>query len=410
VNRAAYLLYLMYCISIFIRLPARFDALALVRIDFVLIAVISLLIFLDAEKKKNKEKVNTSARLLSMLIIYVFVTLPFVEWPGSVLHTNSLIYLQGLLFFFFSVQTLTTEDRLKTFVSVFLACQLFRVAEPLYLHFTEGYWGSMTNMGGSTLEMMNRLSGSPYDIVNPNGLAFIIASVLPFLYFLPATGGAIVRLGSLALLPPLMYALVLTASRTGIVAVVAVLFGIFVKSKRKLILLAVAVVGVILIYGQLSDIQKDRYLSIGKDDAETAKERTMGVIRDFEVAMRKPIFGHGLGTSLEANFNATGVAQLSHNLYTELLQELGIVGLLIFFVYIKSIITNYAAALKQFKESPPGYLLQLTHALQVWLLMNLVFSLASYGLSSYEWYLFGGLSVVLARLASRMSSVQQNLS
>ena len=30
---------------------------------------------------------------------------------------------------------------------------------------------------------MERLSGAPYDIVNPNGLAFIIVSVLPFYYY-----------------------------------------------------------------------------------------------------------------------------------------------------------------------------------------------------------------------------------
>ena len=41
-----------------------------------------------------------------------------------------------------------------------------------------------------------------------------------------------------------------------------------------------------------------------------------------------------------------------------------------------------------------GYLVYLVNSMQVWLFMNLIFSFASYGLSSYEWYLFGGLSVV----------------
>jgi hypothetical protein len=31
--------------------------------------------------------------------------------------------------------------------------------------------------------------------------------------------------------------------------------------------------------------------------------------------------------------------------------------------------------------------------------MNTLFSFASYGLSSYEWYLFAGLSVVVRRMA-----------
>jgi hypothetical protein len=42
--------------------------------------------------------------------------------------------------------------------------------------------------------------------------------------------------------------------------------------------------------------------------------------------------------------------------------------------------------------------------MQVWLVMNLVESFASYGLSSYEWYLFAGLSIVMQRIRSQQNS------
>ena len=45
--------------------------------------------------------------------------------------------------------------------------------------------------------------------------------------------------------------------------------------------------------------------------------------------------------------------------------------------------------------------------MQIWLIMNFLFSFASYGLSSYEWYLFAGFSVVMQRLAER-NSVGEN--
>jgi len=171
-------------------------------------------------------------------------------------------------------------------------------------------------------------------------------------------------------------------------------------------MLILATIAAFTVYSQLSDLQKERYLSLASSDvrgAETAKGRVEGTFDDFEVAMRRPIFGHGLGTSAEANFHATGVNQLSHNLYTELLQELGFVGLIIFLFYIKTLVKNFRDALRQFQSSgsTPQRLIQLTHAMQVWLLMNLMFSLASYGLSSYEWYLFGGLSVALKRISDR---------
>ena len=49
----------------------------------------------------------------------------------------------------------------------------------------------------------------------------------------------------------------------------------------------------------------------------------------------------------------------------------------------------------------PAILLWLPKALLVWVGMCLLFSLASYGLSEYQWYLFGGLAVVTSRLFSQ---------
>lgn len=410
-NRTAYILYLIFCASFFLRFPERIDFLATIRFDLLLIAVMLMSAILQQTGEREREKLSNSAKVITILVGYVFLSLPFVEWPGSVLHTNSLIYLKVVMFFYFSVLTLTTEKRLMTFIGVLLMCQIFRVLEPVYLHVTDGYWGSSTHLGGG--EVMPRLAGSPYDTINPNGLAFVIVSVLPFMYYLSMGSGTWIRLLSLALAPILLYALILTASRTGFLAVVVILFGIFLKSKHKTAIAMIAAILSLVIYSQLSDVQKERYLSITSSDvrgADTAKGRIEGTFDDFEVAMRRPVFGHGLGTSAEANFHATGVNQLSHNLYTELLQELGFVGLLIFLFYIKTLITNYSLALKQFQASNTATprLINLTHAMQVWLLMNLMFSLASYGLSSYEWYLFGGLSVALKRISDRYVSVTDN--
>ena len=135
-------------------------------------------------------------------------------------------------------------------------------------------------------------------------------------------------------------------------------------------------------------------------NAATAEGRTEGVIRDFKVGLRRPLFGHGLGTSREANSNFADNDQPSHNLYTEIIEELGFVGLFLFIRLIKSIIDNYRESevvIKNMKISDQ-FLLSLIDAMQVWLFMNLLFSLASYGLSSYEWYLFAGLSVAVTRI------------
>ena len=49
---------------------------------------------------------------------------------------------------------------------------------------TNAYWGDAAHIGGG--EFLNRLSGAPSDVINPNGLAFVIIIALPFMYLLIA--------------------------------------------------------------------------------------------------------------------------------------------------------------------------------------------------------------------------------
>ena len=80
----------------------------------------------------------------------------------------------------------------------------------------------------------------------------------------------------------------------------------------------------------MTDLQRERYVSIFSHSAKggaTAEGRITGVLDDFKVSLRRPLFGHGLGTSREANANFRGEDMPSHNLYTEVAEELGYIGL-----------------------------------------------------------------------------------
>ena len=176
------------------------------------------------------------------------------------------------------------------------------------------------------------------------------------------------------------------------------------KGRRKVLLLVCFSALMRFAFQHLNEDQQDRYSSIinsGTKNAATAQGRWDGVIKNFELALRHPLFGFGLGTSREANANFSEDDKPAHNLYAEIAQEMGLTGLVIFILFIKSIVENVSAARKRLREASveKSYLSALADAIQVWLLMNIVFSLASYGLSSYEWYLSAGLSVVVRKLA-----------
>ena len=68
---------------------------------------------------------------------------------------------------------------------------------------------------------------------------------------------------------------------------------------------------------------------------------------------------------------------------------------------MKAIFENYRKInniVKIKKDEISKDLINLSDALQVFFIMNLAFSLFSYGLSGYAWYLMAGFSVVMIKL------------
>jgi putative inorganic carbon (hco3(-)) transporter len=400
-------LYLLFVISWFLHLPARLEVLGAIRFDLLLVCILTA--FALTRGKLTSSTTSEADRALRVLVLYSVLTIPFVYWPGSVIKSGLPNFLKAVVFFYFTIAFVRTEPDLRRFVFVFVTVQMVRVLEPLYLHFVYGYWGSQASM--ANWESMSRLSGAPSDVINPNGLAFVICTVLPFLFFMASLSSRL-RLAALLLLPAVLYALALTGSRSGLIGLIVVILGIAIKSKNFASLFLVTVIGLViggLGFAFLSADLQDRYLSIlgkGEKNAETADDRIEGMRVQLDVLMHRPIVGHGLGASPEANANFTVsgpyalLAMPAHNLFLEIGQEIGLMGVIIFLFFAKAIISGFAQSRRALMHhDPSGFLQRVVDAMQVWLAMNVVFSFASYGLSSYEWYLFGGLSVVVQRLA-----------
>lgn len=407
-------IYLLFIVSWFLHLSARFSFLGSMRIDLLLIVVMALtILFGNKNENVTREiKLSKTHKIISILLVYIVVTLPFVQWPGSVIHSGIVDFIKAIVFYYFTVFFVTDLKKFKLFVTVFLAAQTFRIIEPVYLHLTVGYWGSFASMQG--WETMDRLSGAPSDVVNSNGLAFIVLTVFPFYYFLSGISVKC-KIITFILIPLSIYALILSASRSGMLGLFVILAGIFLKSKRKLTLVLFICIGILMSIQYMGDNFKDRYSSIfmsDKKNSGTAEGRISGVSRDLMVALRKPFFGHGIGTSREVNANFANNDQPSHNLYTECTQELGFVGLAIFILLIKSIIVNYRTSFKIIKNKALDndvFLSLIYDSMQVWLCMNILFSFFSYGLTSYEWYLFAGMSVTLSMIIKDIANFDEHI-
>jgi putative inorganic carbon (hco3(-)) transporter len=409
-RNVAFFLFCMFIVGYFLHITARVEFLGRIHFDLIMAGLTAVAIMLG--KRGSDSGASTGldpiSKRLWLLVGYVLVTIPFVEWPGSVLH-NLDTFAKSLCFFFFVVATVDTTRKLKVVLAVFVSTQLWRVLEPLYMHLTSGYWGSVTSLGN--WKYMDRLSGSPYDIINPNGLAFVILLALPLLQFLVKPNTVVLRLIWVGIACAMCYALVLTASRSGFLALVFMCLFVIWRSKHRTSLLALAVAVGIVVAGLMTDLQRERYVSIVSKDAPgagTAHYRIAGVIGDFKVSLRRPFFGHGLGTSLEANANYRGEARPSHNLYTETAEELGYVGLPL----VLSLLWSFLNACRKVRQATGTistadarltFLRDVADALLIVVAVDLFFSFASYGLSEPYWYLIGGFTVATARLATKLA-------
>lgn len=415
VSSYTFFLYIIFVISFFLHMSTRIAGLSVIRPDLVLATLIAIMLLFESDKLTGRFN-SSSNRILMILFAYIFLSLPLVEWPGSVIRDNLFDFMKVIVFFYFTILIIDTEYRLKCFVLVFIVCQLFRIMEPLYLHVLFGYWGSTTYLGDEGVAY--RLSGAPSDVINPNGLAFVIATVLPFIHYLWWTSEIRVKIICLSIIPLMLYALVLTLSRSGLIAVMVVVWIVFLKSNHKLVVLLLVLVASTVIWVNMTDIQKDRYLSLTGSSkylsSATVQGRIGGIGEDFKVALNRPVVGHGLGTSREAIVHDMGGKQLAHDIYAEAMIELGIIGLIIYLMFIKTIydtvidtnkkILMYIRANKSSTgENTEGgkdkfnYETNLAMALNATFWMFIVFSIAQYGVSEYHWYLIAGLSVALNR-------------
>jgi hypothetical protein len=407
----AFALFCAFIVSYFLHLTARVPFLASVHFDLVLAGATALAVALAPHKPQatpGRRGLDPVAQRLWILAGYIIVTLPFVEWPGSALH-NLEPFAKSLCFFFFVLATVDTTRKLKVLLAVYVFTQVWRVLEPLVLHVKSGYWGSYTSLGN--WEYMDRLAGAPSDIINPNGLAFVILMTLPLLHFLCKPDTTWRRALWVAVACAMCYALVLSASRSGFLAFVFLCLFVSWRSKHRAALLTVTVAGGILATLLMTGLQRERYVSIVSHNAPgsaTAEARLQGLIGDFKVSMRRPLFGHGLGTSREANANFRGEDLPSHNLYTEAAEELGYVGLGLLLSLIWSFLracrtAQQVASATTATDVRMEFLHNVASSLVVVVAVDLFFSFASFGLSEPYWYFVGGLTVVTVRLATALA-------
>jgi O-antigen ligase len=293
-------------------------------------------------------------------------------------------YFKVLVFFTLVVTSVRTEADLKMII------QSFVIAVGLY-------------MSHSLLEFLNgrnewrmgiaRLVGVDLSFNNPNAYCTTVLTSLPLAVAVwgRSRASAFERLMLVGYLFLSVLTVVLTGSRAGFVGLcLFALLCVLTAGRNRMVLLVVALAGLammMLLPGPL----RDRFLSLidssyGSSSANaSASGRLEGFFLGLELWGRSPLLGLG---PVQFFAKATGREGGAHNVYGQLLSELGTLGALAFGYYVWSFWKNCREARQQVRRQPAcaaNLSPRVIRASAMSLILMLVLSWSGHNLYRYTW-------------------------
>lgn len=293
------------------------------------IAIVTLVIFVPNQlaTEGNLTIFSTEVKAILVLTLIALVTVPIAKDPGMAWDKFIDPYIKAVLIFVVLVNVVRTRKRLMGLMWLSFAIAVYLSFSALQLYMegklaVEGYRVEV-NVGGM--------------FGNPNEMALHFVMMTPLVLTLGiASKSKIMRLIYFAMAVLFVGANMVTFSRGGFLGLVAcsgVLAWKLGRKYRLSVTIASIVIGGIAIIAAPGNYGL-RMLSIfvpGLDPVGSSDQRMELLKRSLLVTARNP-WGIGIG-----NFSIVGVRNLqSHNAYTQVSTELGILGLAAYLVFIIS--------------------------------------------------------------------------
>jgi hypothetical protein len=281
---------------------------------------------------------------------------------------------------------------LKIFIWSFIVLYTFITYEPIYYYFigemSKEYFGEIVRAKSGLLE-------------GHRGLANNMNQMIPIAFFLMLTVKN--KLQKISSGIPLIFfisALILGKARIGVMGFMFfILLLIYYSDQRMKYGLFGGITIVILMLFSLGFSSTASRINI-----EEIIDSQGGFIHGIEMIR---VFGNILGVGPGCFDIARGFyfehTLTSHNLYGELLGELGIPGTIAWFFLIRQVYNNlkHSISIIKPKVNKNNFLMNLSLGLLISLLVRLFIGLASHSLYILHWYLVAALSIIIFTLAEK---------
>jgi O-antigen ligase len=292
---------------------------------------IALVALIFGVKRKDRGKMPLEGKILLALLVQMILTIPTAFWRSGAADIVINKFSKGVIVALLISLVVTKMGELRKLLFIQASAVALITVVSLIAHHTED--GRLMGIQKGILE-------------NPNDLAINIAINFPLcMAFLFAAKGGLRKIAWAVGLLCMMYGVVATYSRSGMIAMVITglicLWEFGIKGKRFMLLASTAILGVLAVAGLVASPRyAERILSLirrpdprelvagtmeshGEGSLEARSELLKESLR---LMLHHPIFGIGPG-----QFPAvTQEWRVAHNTYTELGAEAGIPALALF--------------------------------------------------------------------------------
>ena len=294
-------------------------------------------LFFQAGKKGGIKYFNdTQSRWLVVLGIVMCFSMLTSIWRGNTVGFL-LNFLKVYVAYFLIINLVSSLKQYRAIVWAMVASMAYIGVVSIRTYYSLGESLSGERMFGA---FRGALFGDPNDMA----MGFIM--LLPFLYYDLFRGSLILRKAVLLVLIGIfLWGIVLTQSRGGFIGLAVMLFVLWLRSKRKVLLAVLGIIILILGWQVAPQSFKDRMMTI-----RTSAEEDNDVISRLNAwhagwnMMTHRIFGVGAGNFGEGfvmyrppdAVDVLGERRVAHNMFMQVGGETGFVGLFIFIFLIGS--------------------------------------------------------------------------
>lgn len=205
-----------------------------------------------------------------------------------------------------------------------------------------------------------------------------------------------IRYFGLGLFAILLAGVVVSGSRGGFFGLAAffIFAVVFSSNRMKMIFFELLAIGLIVMVNPdyLNFMKKVKV--VGSTDLSTGS-RLEGLTHGFQMMIKRPVLGVGPGCYPIARRIWFGWGLWAHNLYGEIMGDLGLMGLVASYKFLKNYLIMAFRILKESTADP--VIGNICKAVLVATIVRLVLGMGSHSLYIFFWYFLAGIVVVLSR-------------